>query len=252
MMGFSEVADTGNHRSRSGWKKRAVAAACGLMASLALLPAARADVLDFNSVDTGYHFDGDVFDHGGYQFSSLYEGDPDYAGGLVGAVFDGGDNGVCGNMGCPTDNHSNYYAALNDGILGMKATAGSAFHVSGFASSYITPFSDQNANPAVLAIQGVRADGSIAEEYYTLYEPAFGFQQYQTSNAFRAESFVQVYFYAYSCNYSGDCYAFNSNKAQFALDNINVTAVPEPASYAMLGLGLAVVGAVARRRRRSV
>lgn len=249
MMGFSEVADTGNHKSRSGWKKRAVAAACGVLASLTLLPAARADVLDFNSVDIGYHFDGDVFQHGNYQFTSLYEGDPAYGGGLVGAVFDGTDLGVCGNMTCPTNNLSNYYAALNDGLLSMKATSGTAFHVTGFDSSYINPLSDHVADPAVLAIQGVRADGSIAEEYYSLYEPAWGFLQYHTSTAFSAESFVQVNFYAYSCNYSGNCYAFNSNKAQFALDNINVTAVPEPASYAMLGLGLAVLGVVARRRR---
>ncbi|MDR0633758.1 MAG: FxDxF family PEP-CTERM protein [Azoarcus sp.] len=33
------------------------------------------------------------------------------------------------------------------------------------------------------------------------------------------------------------------------MGSVNVTAVPEPESYAMLLAGLAIVGAVARRRR---
>lgn len=33
------------------------------------------------------------------------------------------------------------------------------------------------------------------------------------------------------------------------LDNVNVTAVPEPSTYALMALGLAAIGAAARRRR---
>jgi hypothetical protein len=36
--------------------------------------------------------------------------------------------------------------------------------------------------------------------------------------------------------------------AFFAVDNISVSAVPEPSTYAMLGLGLLAVGAVARKK----
>lgn len=42
---------------------------------------------------------------------------------------------------------------------------------------------------------------------------------------------------------------FSSNGGNIAFDNIRVTAVPEPKTYAMLLAGLAAVGFMARRRR---
>jgi hypothetical protein len=36
-----------------------------------------------------------------------------------------------------------------------------------------------------------------------------------------------------------------------ALDNVSVTAVPEPESYAMLLAGLGLMGAIARRRKQN-
>ncbi len=39
------------------------------------------------------------------------------------------------------------------------------------------------------------------------------------------------------------------NQAQFALDDLNLTEVPEPASVALMLLGLAGLGSVSRRRR---
>ncbi len=42
---------------------------------------------------------------------------------------------------------------------------------------------------------------------------------------------------------------FSSNGGNIAFDNIRITAVPEPETYAMLLAGLAAVGFMARRRR---
>jgi len=50
---------------------------------------------------------------------------------------------------------------------------------------------------------------------------------------------------------SSDSGQFGMNTpAYFALDNLNVTAVPEPETYALMIFGLGVVAAMARRRRR--
>lgn len=42
---------------------------------------------------------------------------------------------------------------------------------------------------------------------------------------------------------------FSSNDGNIAFDNIRITAVPEPETYALLLAGLAAIGFVARRRR---
>ena len=40
-----------------------------------------------------------------------------------------------------------------------------------------------------------------------------------------------------------------ASAANMGFDNITITPVPEPGTYAMLGLGLGLLGLVARRRR---
>ena len=48
------------------------------------------------------------------------------------------------------------------------------------------------------------------------------------------------------CSNSLDFPAFN--QGQFALDNINISAVPEPSTYMLMLAGLGALGALSRRR----
>lgn len=237
-------------RRRPPQLKRALAA-LALGAGVAVLPGAHADTLNFDSVDPAFLWDGDSVLSGGYAFTGLFVGDPSDGGGLVGAVIDGSDPFLCANMACPSNNSSHYLAGLNDGKINMSsATAGQTFHLGSFDAGFIGhDFLGSPEVSGVLWLTGTRADGSTMDEYFALAKPDFGFQHYQTSGAFGASAFVSISITSFSCDFDGDCNAFNSNQAQFGLDNISdVAAVPEPSTYAMLGLGLALVGVAARRR----
>jgi len=245
LLGVTAVRRTG------GRKLKSLLAAMAGAGMLAALPAAQATTInqtfDFENVESGLMFDGDWFEMNGVRFTSVFQGDPADGGGFTGAVVDGRDQGLCTGMVCPSDNLSKYYAGVNDGVLFMNTTkAGDTLHLASFDASFIA--SDGNNRPiqaGVLQIQGMKADGSYVNEYYTLYTPELGFAHYSTSSAFANTDFVQLGIFAYSCDLNGMCNAFNSDKGQFALDN--VTVVPEPSAYLMLVLGFGML-AVLRRR----
>ena len=222
-----------------------LAAACGA-------PAAQAVVIDFEGLQGTVLGHDEWFVQGGVRFSGLSYSADALPGDAVGMVVDGSDAGVCVNLACPPAQTGNYYAGINDGVLTMSAASGSGtIQVAGFDASFIG--SQLGATyPSVagfLRVQGFGANGS------TLYEDflfpggskGFAFQHFNTSAAFGARNFTDVSFFAFNCEASGNCSAFQTNKGQFALDNV-IVSVPEPTTYLMLLLGLAGIGALARRR----
>ena len=236
------------NRRRSGWKS--IVATIGLVAGMAAMPAAHATPIDFEGIGNDFIFDRDTVYHAGYNFSGAFIGDPSEGGGMVGAVIDGSNSGLCELMTCPYNNASNYLAGLNDGALFMTAaTPGASLRLGEFDASFIG--SDQEVIPwiaGLLQIRGTRADGSYFDELFELNDPEYGgFAHYQTSDAFRDNEFVELAFFAYSCNHAGLCNAFNSDKGQFGLDNLAMV-VPEPATCLSFATGLLLMGALSRRR----
>ncbi|MFA9215660.1 MAG: NF038120 family PEP-CTERM protein [Sphingomonadaceae bacterium] len=237
------------------WRRRRAlpAAAAAAACLLALAPAAQAQAenVTFDGIGNGFVNDGEYLEHAGYFFTGQYYGDPADGGGLVGAVLDGGDADWCkdGGMMCPSNNPTSYYAALNDGIVYMNPVqSGTSIKLTGFDASFIG--GQQAVFPetaGVLQIQGRRADGTVFDEYFSLSNPEVGFEHFQTSAAFRQNDFVQLAFFGYACDWGRECNAFNSNQGQFGLDNLMLSAVPEPASYLLLGLGLPLLLAARRR-----
>jgi hypothetical protein len=179
---------------------------------------------------------------------------------FVGSIIDGTDSTSCDVARCPVNNPGMYYAALDDSFVDItrSSSADDRFRINGFDASFIGGASSLSSYPAVsglLRIQGFFAAGGFVTETYALAGPSaagFNFAHYNTSAAFASMEFVEAAFFGYSCDSTGSCSAFTNNKGQFGIDNINLSAVPEPASFLLLGLGLAGMTVAARRRRNSL
>ncbi|HEV7814272.1 MAG TPA: NF038120 family PEP-CTERM protein [Janthinobacterium sp.] len=245
-----------NSVEKLGLSVRKLFAAVLLGAAFSAMPAAHAGTIDFEGIGNGLVGDSDTFQQAGLYLTAYSNAIGAQPGDLVGAVVDGSDlgGGLCVNLACPGNNSSNFYTGLNDGYLQLDVT-NPANHISilGFDASFIGAIAG-GSYPAVsglLQIQGFFADGSSDLRRYALSGPvggSFNFEHFITDTAFASENFAAVDVFAYSCDASGNCLAFQDNKGQFAIDNIAVT-VPEPSTYLMMLLGLASVGAAALRRR---
>ncbi len=174
---------------------------------------------------------------------------------FVGSFLDGADVQSCTGAACPVNNPSTYYGALNDSYMQiMASTQRARFSINSFDASFIGGSPVLSSYPAVsglLRIQGFRADGTSAIETYQLAGPSaagFNFGSFNTSDAFSSQRFTAAVFFGFTCNTAGNCSAFSSNRGQFGIDNINLTEVPEPASFALFGLGMAGVALVRRRK----
>jgi len=179
---------------------------------------------------------------------------------FVGTFLDGADSQSCdASLRCPVNNPSTYYGALNDSVVSIKSnTDARRFAINSFDASFIGGTANLASYPAMsglLQIVGVFADGTSVFETYALAGPSaagFHFSQYTTTAEFRSNAFVEAYLFGFSCDSSVNCTPFDSDRAQFGIDNINLTAIPEPASFLLFGVGMIGLGAVARRRRVSL
>jgi hypothetical protein len=242
-------------------RRRLLAGAALLTAALSLSPHASAGDLTLDFDDLAYTFlgAGDTFEHKGLHFSTVAAPDID-PGSLVGGIFDGNDPSMCERLYCPVNNFTTgYFAGLNDGVLVIDQPAKGGLSIKSFDASFIGSFErqgDLQNYPDVaglLEIRGYAADGSFISEQFNLEGvrgQEFYMSHYETSAGFASHNFTEIAFFAYSCDFDGQCVAFENNAGQFALDNVsvNVSAVPEPSTWLMLLAGLGTVSYLRRRR----
>ncbi len=235
-------------------KCRYLAAAAALVLSAGL---AQADVITFEEPAPQLLGHQDEFYQGAFFLGTYSNADDTKPGDLVGALISGADLSTCFSVACPTNNPSTFFTSLNDGFLFLSRMDGKTFSVNSFQASFLGG-ADIGSLPAVsglLGLQGETADGTSLSQSYQLAGPSGGelsFAQYTTAGEFATTQFKFLYAYGFACDASGSCSAFSTNRAQFALDNIElntVTAVPEPETWAVMLMGLAGVGALSRRQR---
>ena len=152
----------------------------------------------------------------------------------------------------PSGNATQFYGGLNDSSVILARSDNSLFRLSGFDAGFIEPvFQDPGVSAGRIVVVATGAlnetiiasfdlglsgnDGSFA---FLTFDHAADFLPFLTLKS--AVFFACVYVDA-------SCVHPDQNLAQFALDNINVVAVPEPSTYALLMLGVA---ALTYRRRQ--
>lgn len=139
------------------------------------------------------------------------------------------------------------FAGLTSGVLGSDATEGSvllqSFTVSAGDSislEFWFGLATQETNAADYNDFAFVAVNGEVQQVVSLTDASrsgqFSFQFLTGGTAELAFGVVDV----------GD----TAGVSYFIVDNVNVTAVPEPSSYAMLLAGMAIMGSVAARRRR--
>ncbi|MET0855671.1 MAG: NF038120 family PEP-CTERM protein [Telluria sp.] len=238
---------------------------CAAVAGALCFGAARAGTpgrIDFESVsnvvsptlaagDTAYNSN-DAFRQAGYTLyvrNSASAAADDY--GLVGALINGADPFGCLLAACPASN-STYFAGLNDGALELFRDDHLAFTVDGLRFAFIGA---PEAAFGRLALTGTLADGgtlSVSNEFPGQVDGVFQFDQF-VLGAFSSAVLTSLRIDACLYDGGGGCvfdHMTTQNQAQFAIDNVQLTAVPEPAALTMLLFGLAGITLAARRRGR--
>lgn len=244
-----------------------VLGALGLMAG-----AAHAATVTFDGVqnvvtpqlaagDTAYNT-GDAFTANGFTFRTNNGPGVD-AGetGGVGAIFDSANPTNCTILECPSGADGLYFAGLNDGALNITNTfitpnvAG--FRLAGLHYSFVAPVGNlANGSYGQLVLTGTTQAGTTLTSSLDFAGQdgtgRFSFASAGADDAFGGTILTSLSINACLFDDSGACSterSFTQNQAQFALDDLVLNEVPEPASVALMLLGLAGLGSVSRRRR---
>jgi hypothetical protein len=213
------------------WTK-IVATALGL---LGIISQAQATVITFEKESGSYiTIDGSTFKDGGYEFVF---GTGGQSGGAFGpaALIGQPDVNIACSPPCSSDGTSSYYSN-NGASLTMFKTDGLPFSLDSIYAAQV--FTTLNFSLELNVTGQIKGGGTVTALFRTAPGGADTFATYTLP-----ASFAELL----SVEFVGDSH-YPAN--EFALDNINVIAVPEPSIWAMMLIGFAGIGFAGYRRVR--
>lgn len=195
-------------------------------------------VIDFNPADLGgLYAVGESFVQSGYQMTAQLDfGTVDFAAAL-GAVG-------------PSGNATQFYFAANSGSLRVTAVDAVPFRLNSFSAAFV-PLDPPSLLTTVIVAKGTTVadvDVIASWSFGSSVTTSFPFTSYAAAPAFA--NLKRVEFYACSLVGGLTCTQPTLNNGQFAIDNISVTAIPEPGTALLLTLGAIALGLRARRSLR--
>jgi len=243
-------------QARPGLNKMVLGVAAAL--ALSATAPATATVVNFESLSPdAIYGDGDTLLDAGYMLRAV----DNHAGlsGAVGLVANGMDPTTCWLGGCPTNNTSHYYVGLNDGGVTFEKNDGGLFRLQSLDYGFVAPFGGlPNFSYGRLMLSGKLANGGVIDTAFDF--PGMDdsgnplFDTATLGSAFASSALNSLTIRACLFDGIGGCTVAQDwsdpsiYQAQFAIDNVNLAAVPEPGSLALLGLGFS---ALALRRRKA-
>lgn len=206
-------------------------------------------IIDFEGdALTGLYFPGDTILQSGFVLTAQND-------------FGNVDTVAAFAAGAPTGNATQFYFNSNEGSLALAREGGGLFNLNGFSAAFV-PLDRFLTQTIVLIVSATDATRTF-QTVFSLGDTSSGASNYPfiTYNApLDFSTFVnlsQVEFFACASTNAGVCQEPTNNNAQFAIDNIllttaqvNVNAVPTPASLPLLALGLLGLMLIRRRNLR--
>lgn len=241
--------------------KTSVAAAATLLCMGAAQAGVIQHVIDFEQPNSSpfaaslpFLTHGDQFYQSGFWIDTLSNTSAPQLGDLVGVLLDGTQiASTCVTLLCPTNNQTNFYGSVNDGLISLGTLSGLSFTVGSFDAAFLGDPTGLNSGvPGRVIFQGVNA-ATGAQSAFAFNLGANGqFAAYSpsTASALRNTPWRQMFIYGQTCTPAGQCSGFNSDRGQFALDNLRLNVIPEPTSLALVAAAFVGLG-VARRRRQA-